>query len=242
MGENGKRSRRARASAVATAVAVAAPILFLGGALARAAESSPDAPTSVSVTETDASGQPVGTGDPTTTSSSSANDPSAPVIGNRGNTGSTEGSVDQTLSVSILPGALTVTPSTESVSFTGRQGQTDGGPNSGSLSTITVVDARGSLVGWRATVSLESVNGVSASKLANAKLCISPDDPTVVAGNPPEVKSGRQACANAGRALVLFYAPPGGGGGTFTDSGALSLSLPGMGTGPVTATLAVAVH
>lgn len=237
MGEKGKRSRRARASAVTAAVAVAAPILFVGGALARAAESSPGAPTSVSVTETDANGQPVGnTGDPAATNSSAGN-------GNGGNTGSPAASVAQTISVSILPGPLTVTPSTESISFTNTGGQGNGAHLTGSLSAVKVVDARGSLVGWQATVSLQSVSGVSASALANARLCVNPGAPTVVAGNPPEVRSGRHACGNAGDALTLFYAPPNGGGGTFTDAGSLTLDLPGgVGAGPVTATLAVAVH
>lgn len=218
-------------------MAVAAPILFVGGALARAAESSSGAPTSVSVTETDANGQPVGNTGVAAAANSSAAD------GNAGNTGSPAASVAQTISVSVLPGPLTVTPSTESVSFTNPRGQGNGGSLTGSLSAVRVVDARGSLVGWQATVSLQSVSGVSASALANARLCVHPDAPTVVAGNPPEVKSARHACGNAGDALTLFYAPPNGGGGTFTEAGSLTLDLPGgAGTGPVRATLAVAVH
>lgn len=231
MGEEGKRSRRARASAVATAIAFAAPILFLGGAIARAAESSSDSPTGLSIGYTDANGQPDATGGPTTKP------------GTTGNTGSAGASVDQTIAVSILPGSLTITPSTESISFAKTHGQGNGGPMAGSLSTVTVVDARGSLVGWDATVSLQSVDGVSAADLAGAKLCLSPDVVTVVAGNQPEVKSGKHACASAGDALTLFHAPPNGGGGTFADTGSLTLLLPsGLAANAVTATLAVAVH
>ncbi len=43
--------------------------------------------------------------------------------------------------------------------------------------------------------------------------------------------------------LTLFFAPPNGGGGTFDDTGRVTLQLPSTrGTDPVTATLAVAVH
>ena len=161
--------------------------------------------------------------------------------GTTGNTGSDGSSVEQSISVSVLPGPLTITPSSASISFA--KPRDDGGPLTGSLSTVTVVDARGSLVGWDATISLQAVDGVSASDLAGAKLCVRPDAVTVVAGIPPEVKSGQHACAKAGDPLTLFYAPPNGGGGTFSDTGALTLDLPaGATAGPVTATLAVTVH
>ncbi|HXA74394.1 MAG TPA: hypothetical protein VNV83_09150 [Acidimicrobiales bacterium] len=43
--------------------------------------------------------------------------------------------------------------------------------------------------------------------------------------------------------MTLFYAPPNGGSGTFTDTGELTLRLPhDEGASPVTATLAVAVR
>jgi hypothetical protein len=251
MGE-GKRSRRARVSAVATAVAITAPILFLGAALARAAESTSEEPTSVSVSYTDGSGQPEAPSGSTTsttdTLASNAKDVGVSVNGAAGDTGTTgktgtnNDSVEQIIAVPINPGPLTVTPSSESVSFAGADGS-NGGRMAGSLSTVTVVDARGSLVGWDATVSLQSVDGVSAADLAKAKLCVSPDAVTVVAGNPPEVKAGRHACAKAGDALTLIYAPSNGGGGTFSDTGGLTLQVPGAKlASPVTATLAVAVH
>jgi hypothetical protein len=151
------------------------------------------------------------------------------------------------MEVSVLPGQLTITPTSESVSFTrahrGGDAEGRGGTEAGSLSTVQVVDARGSLVGWRATVTLQSVNGVSASDLRRAELCLQPDAPTVVAGNPPEVRAGRQVCGKVNDALTLFYAPPNGGGGTFTDTGQLTLRLHRFkDAGPVTATLAIAVH
>lgn len=126
--------------------------------------------------------------------------------------------------------------------MTKAQGQGGGGPLTGSLATVTVVDARGSLVGWRATVSLQSVAGVSDSDLAKATLCVRPDAPTVVAGNPPEESAGPQVCGAVNDPLQLFFAPPNGGGGTFSDTGTLTLRLPGLHAASAAATLAVAVH
>lgn len=207
---------------------------------------------SSSVTYTDANGNPSGPGGTTTTttttgvvgttSSSAGTNVGVSVNGANGNTGSTGGSLDQTMVVSLRPGPLTITPASEVVSFAKVHGHGDGGPKAGSLSTVTVVDARGSLVGWQATVSLQSVDGLSAADLAKAKLCVSPDAVTVVAGNPPEVKAGRHECGSASEALTLFYAPSNGGGGTFSDSGGLTLLVPGSKAGTVTATLAIAVH
>ena len=72
---------------------------------------------------------------------------------------------------------------------------------------------------------------------------MSPDAVVSVAGRPSEVRSGRDGCGNAEDPLTLFFAPPDGGGGTFDDTGYVTLELPGtVGPGPVTATLAVAVH
>jgi hypothetical protein len=108
---------------------------------------------------------------------------------------------------------------------------------------VTVVDARGSLVGWNATITLQSVSGLTASQLTGARLCVEPDPVTVAGGRPNEVRSARPSCGNVGDPLTLFFAPPNGGGGTFSDTGALSLSLPSTTAGnQVTASLSMAVH
>jgi hypothetical protein len=60
------------------------------------------------------------------------------------------------------------------------------------------------LVGCHATVSLQSVTGVSASDLQRAELCIRADAPTAVAGNAPELKPGHPACGNAGEESTFF--------------------------------------
>jgi hypothetical protein len=66
----------------------------------------------------------------------------------------------------------------------------------GSLSEFTVNDTRGSLVGWRATVSTETVSGLDAARLASTRLCVSPHPTTLVAGNPAGVvRRSPRACA-----------------------------------------------
>jgi hypothetical protein len=149
------------------------------------------------------------------------------------------GSTEQTFSVSVLPGPLTVTPSTESISFA----RISDGSWQAPLPTVTVGDARGSLVGWQATVTLQSIDGVSPADLAQAQLCVSPDAAVAVTGRPSEVRTGRDACGSAGAPLTLFFAPPNGGGGTFDDTGRVTLQLPSaQEAGSITATLSVAVH
>jgi hypothetical protein len=48
----------------------------------------------------------------------------------------------------------------------------------GAVSTITVNDSRNSLVGWRYTVSLQTVSGLDAAQLASTRLCVSPHPTT----------------------------------------------------------------
>jgi hypothetical protein len=223
-----------------------------GGGLAHAAESNSDTAPSVSVSWTGPDGQPTGPdGAPvTTTTLQSGHDvtitPTAGQtigVGVSGASGASSTSVQQTISVSILPGPLTVSPGSESITFSRDHSRGQGGPYSGGLDPVTVVDARGSLIGWNATVSLQSVSGLSDADLTHARLCAVPDTVTVVAGNPPEVRSGTRTCGNAGDPLTVFFAPPNGGGGTFSDTAALTLDLPsGAASSQLTASLAVAVH
>ncbi len=154
------------------------------------------------------------------------------------------GPVHQTIGISVLPGPLTVAPATESVSLSQISSLGQALPAyRGELSPVTVDDARGSLVGWRATVSLQGVEGVDAAALARAQLCASAPAPTMVAGNPADVVRGvARSCAGVGEPVSVFLAAPGGGGGTYGDGADLTLALP-EGTLPtrVTARLTVSV-
>jgi hypothetical protein len=245
--ESGRTRVRCR-RAFLTAGPVAALLIASGGSLAHAAEAESAAPPSVSVSWTGPDGQPTGPGGVpvTTTTLADGNGITVtPIPNDTGTnsadaTGDASSSVQQTLSVSILPGPLTVSPGSESVAFSRPHGQDS---FRGDLAPVTVVDARGSLVGWDATVSLQSVAGLSASQLANARLCVDPDAVTTLAGRPSEVRSATRSCGRVGEPLSVFFAPPNGGGGTFSDAASLSLVLPATSSaGQVTASLAVAVH
>jgi hypothetical protein len=227
---NGRPQRRRRALSSGAAIVLGA--LLVGGVTTYAA---------ATTSANSQSGSPVGTpavvqptvvpGAPTTTTSAPATQSAAVTDA----TGSTGVAAKQTIGISILPGPLTVTPSAETVSI--------GPGHLGSLSPITVDDARGSLVGWRTTVSLQAVSGLDAAQLASTRLCVTPHPTTLVAGNPADiVRSSPRACAGPGDPLTVFFAAPGGGGGEYSDTAGVALVLPN-GTTPsgVTASLAVAV-
>ena len=249
--ESGRTRVRCR-RAFLVAGPLAAVVILSGGGLAHAAELSADSAPTVSVSWTGPDGQPTGPGGAplTTTTVAAGQDVTVtPTAGDTmgvsvsGASGDSSQSVQQTLVVSILPGTLTVSPDSESVAFSRGHGRGQDGLYSGDLAPVKVVDARGSLVGWDATVSLQSVSGLSDADLAHARLCVVPNAVTVVAGNPPEVRSGTRTCGNAGNTLRVFFAPPNGGGGTFSDTAALTLDLPGAAaSGELTAAIAVAVH
>ncbi len=230
--------------AIAASVAVWLPLLAGAGWVANAATTASAAPVFVSVTTTgpDASGGDTPTSLPTPAPQAAA---VVDVPAVSGGAGASAGSVEQTIAVSILPGPLTITPVTETMDLSQLRGFDRGlSFYRGQLSPVTVVDARGSLVGWRASVSLQGVAGASAAELARARLCASARAPTMVAGNLNDVvRRVPLSCAGVGGTVSVFFAAPQGGGGTFSDTADLTLLMPG-GTLPaqVTASLAVAVH
>ncbi len=233
-------SSRHRRSNVLIGVALLAPWLVLGSVAAHAAEGASAAPVLVSVTRSGPDTAAASPASPPTTSAPQ----SGPLVGTSSISVGSGGSVQQTIAVSVLPGPLTVTPVNESVTLSQVSALGQRLPvYRGELSPVTVVDARGSLVGWRATVSMQGVGGVSAATLAHAQLCASAPAPTVVAGNPADVVRGvAHSCAGVGTPVSVFFAAPGGGGGMYSDTADLTLVLPeGTLPAPVTAILSVSV-
>jgi hypothetical protein len=152
--------------------------------------------------------------------------------------------ISQTIGVEVRPGPLTVTPASESAPLTPTQAFGQAAPQyRATLSPITVDDARGSLVGWRATVSLQTVSGLDAAQLASTRLCVSPHPTTLVAGNPADiVRSSPRACAGPGGHITVFSAAPGGGGGQYSDVADIVLVVPhGTVSAAATASFAVSV-
>jgi len=114
----------------------------------------------------------------------------------------------------------------------------------GSHSITTVNDAGGSLVGWRATVSLEPVSGLDAALLASTRLCVSPHPTTLVAGKPTDVvRSSPGACAGPDDPVSVFFAAPRAGRGTCSNAAGVALVVPNR-TSParIAPSLAVTVN
>ena len=211
--------------------------LGLGGSMARAAvDPAPSTPSlTVSWTGPDGStGTPAPPGSPGASDAPAATAPSED-----------SSALVQTIGVAVLPGPLTVSPTAPSVDLSsvavfGHRSSFSGG----AVPPLTVVDARGSLVGWRAAVTLQAISGADAALLAHVEVCARPAAPTRVDGNPADVvRAAPPSCAAAGQPLPVFWAAPGGGGGTYRDTATLALLVPGPGLpAHLTASLAVSVH
>lgn len=102
---------------------------------------------------------------------------------------------------------------------------------SGAYGPITVVDARGTLVGWTLSVS---PTGSSPS----GTITIRPGSPVTVSGDPWEVRAVNPARLGLSPSPVMVAAP-GGGGGTFADSGTIDFESRSVAGDSVTLDLAV---
>lgn len=135
----------------------------------------------------------------------------------RQNTEPAESTLDETLSQTVLSGALLVSPGSAVLPLTRNSATTASAP----LPLIRVTDARGTLTGW--VVNLRPETPLPP----NAELCVSPQPPTRVAGFASDiVNATSSSCAPAGGEAEVFFAPSGGGGGTYADSGTVTLRVP----------------
>lgn len=133
----------------------------------------------------------------------------------------------QVLGVTVRGAGLEVSPAHLTVTLQ-RSGHSD--HFSGDYGPLTVVDARGTLRGWTAFLS------VTGSP--DAEVEIHPGSPVVVSGIRSEVRVPRSANLAHGQAVIMC-APAGGGGGTFADSGTLTLDSRSITGGTVTIQLSV---
>ena len=190
---------------MAIGVAALAGTLFVGGVAAYAAATAPGDPELVSVSWTGPNDAP-GDRTPTTTAR-------APVVDTPSTASvSRAGGVQQTLDVAVLPGPLTVEPATESVSLSQVRPFGFGEPFYAGGVPITVLDARGSLVGWRATVSLQALPGLDARQLRAGRTVRRPHArPPWWRGTPTmSLRGAPRSCAGSGQPIPVFWAAPGG--------------------------------
>ncbi len=133
------------------------------------------------------------------------------------------------LIVDVIGGSFSVTPATITVVL---HRKASGNHFVGAYGPVTVVDARGTLTGWTATLTL-------LGKAPRGALVVHPDAPTCISGNANEVDAGHSAPFR-GAGVVIMRAPAGGGGGTFSDAGVVDLDG-GPHGGPDTMSIAFAV-
>lgn len=146
--------------------------------------------------------------------------------------------LQQTVRLDIRGGALTIEPTATSIRL-----DREGDVLRGVLPDVTVVDARGTLDGWRARAQIVEVVGRGADgvirRIPPGQVVIAPTDPSVVAGVEGEAVAGRPYRARANG--TLLHAARGGGGGTFV--GAATVEIHGVDEFTVaTATVRLAVR
>ncbi|MGC8464200.1 MAG: hypothetical protein ACP5P9_11105 [Acidimicrobiales bacterium] len=132
--------------------------------------------------------------------------------------------------MTVRPGRLEVAPTTQVLRLT-PSGRGALQRFTATVGPVRVVDARGTLAGWVARVAVEVTNRRSPEGRSHRDrrvvACVRAVPPTMVAGNPADrVVAARPSCAAAGRAVPLFRATPGGGGGTYEDSADVELFVP----------------
>jgi hypothetical protein len=141
--------------------------------------------------------------------------------------GAPSGSVQQRIAIPVLPGRLSVSPTSASVVLH----RVASNRYVGSWGPLQVVDARGSLVGWTAAIGL-------GFGTASGRLVVTPNPPVAVTGRPDEVVAAQAAVLTPGRSTLVMSGAAGGGGGTFSVTGTLTLTG-GPANGPDTLTVPV---
>ena len=119
-------------------------------------------------------------------------------------------SMQQTLVLVINGGTLSVSPGSASVVLH-RNGN---GHLVGRFGPITVVDARGSLAGWKLTASLAVPE--------SGHLTVHPGAAVAVTGRPGEAVASRAGSLTT-EGTVIMTAAPDGGGGDFSISGSVDV-------------------
>jgi hypothetical protein len=106
----------------------------------------------------------------------------------------------------------------------------------GALPPVTVVDGRGTLVGWTATLTYPA-NGQRGDVLA-----VRPTTPSVIDGEPRAIVAARRFLLSPGDSHALFRAPSGGGGGTYAAGATVDLVAEDGAASTRQIELAITVH
>ena len=128
---------------------------------------------------------------------------------------------EQMVRLEIRGGSLSIRPSTASVQLA-----RDGDVLRGTIGDATVIDARGTLDGWRARMRVIEVTAVDADgatkRIPPGRVAVTPTFPRAIAGHVDEVRAGRPFRARANG--TLLSAGRGGGGGTFLGNAVVEIA------------------
>lgn len=137
---------------------------------------------------------------------------------------------EQTVRLEVRGGSLSIQPTTASVQLV-----RDGDVLRGELDDATVIDARGTLDGWRARARVVEITGVDADgatqRIPPGRVTVTPTSPTADAGRIDEVSGGRPFRAKANG--TLMRSETGGGGGTFVGGATIEAAEAGDLTGAI---------
>ncbi|MGW1990908.1 hypothetical protein [Embleya sp. NPDC001921] len=134
------------------------------------------------------------------------------------------GGLEQSLTGTITPGGLTMTQTAAGIDFgtTTLNGRVQ--TMHAALNRVTVVDARGSELGWQLTGSVSDLTSdrgtIPAANVAWTPSC------AATQGSPSTVSSGSTGPIGSGATLCTQAPGAGPTGGTFTADAALALTVP----------------
>jgi hypothetical protein len=128
-----------------------------------------------------------------------------------------------TIVVSVLPGSLSVSTAQTPLVLQRMPGAGHTTRYRGLLPSVRVVDMRGSLIGWSATVRFFAPSSVPGTGL---RLRTRPGQPVVVSGLRTGIHSGTLEWTAFETPVALFEAESGSGAGTYDDDAVVELVLP----------------
>jgi hypothetical protein len=118
----------------------------------------------------------------------------------------------------------------------------------GDLNDITILDARGTLLGWSVTATMSNIaiagSSASNSSISAADMTLTPTcaPKTVTSGSTAGITGGTAGALDPTTGRALCAAGSGDGGGTYKITGTLSLKVPAtLRSGSYTATLTVLI-
>jgi len=127
------------------------------------------------------------------------------------------------LAVAVTPGSLSISPTPSLLTLERGPGTGRTTRYVGLLPVVRVIDTRGSLLGWDATVTFFRPSSIPATDL---RLRVHPGRPTVASGQSKGIRSAVPEWIAFDTQVALFAAEPGYGAGAYDEDARIELVLP----------------